>query len=311
MGEMYAPSWIVDGFHFSGMAPYHRNLGQEYDENGWAHIVEKESGFITGAKPRTNRVPRAGTAPGSYRGPSSREERIITLEGRTWTRTRQDRERAELALAGLCANPDELYEFRRATDVMDQTILVELDDAPMVEMINSHTLKWSFQFAAPDPRKLDTTWQQPVTGLPTAGSGGLDFSGGGLDIDPLYLDFGEPSQDGSVMVGNEGTTDSWPLFAVAGPVINPVIFEPATGSTLRYTGTIPRGQVLWINCAIETQRGVPGHGVFLDQSNRRGSLAVLGEWPRVGAMRTGYYQFFAADYNGDALMTCWFRSAWL
>lgn len=309
MGEQYAPTWTIDGFEFSGMAPYHR--GDEYDANGWAHVVTKETGWINGAKPRTNRTAKSGTAPGSYRGPASRDERIIVLEGITYCRTRQDRERAELALAKLCSDPRSLYEFRRQTDVYDQTLYVELDDQPLCDLVTSHELKWSFQWAAPNPCKYDTYWQQPITGLPGLGTGGLDFSGGGLDIDPNYLDFGTPGTSGFAQVGNRGTATAYPLFLIRGPVTNPVVFEPSSGIMLRYTGVVGAADELWINCDIDTQRGYPGHGVYLNNTNRRGQLAVSGGWPDVEAGHTGLYEFFASDYNAYASMQVWFRSAWL
>jgi hypothetical protein len=303
MGEMYAPTWSIDGFEFSGMAPYHRETG-EYDENGWAHVVAKETGWVNGAKPRTNRVAKSGTSYGSYRGPASRDERIVTLEGYTYCQTRQARERAEAALAGLCSNPRGLYEFRRQTDVFDQTLYVELDDQPMCDLVTSHEIKWSFQWAAPDPRKVSTYWQQPITGLPTQGTGGLD-------IDPDFLDFGSPGTSGFAQVGNIGTATAYPLFRIRGPVTNPVVFEPSTGSMLKYTGTVGETDELWINCDVESQRGYPGHGVYLNNANRRGALAITGAWPSVRPDRTGLYQFFAADYNAYASMQVWFRSAWL
>lgn len=310
MGEMYAPTWQIDGFEFSGMAPYHRETG-EYDANGWAHVVSKETGWVNGAKPRTNRTAKAGTSMGSYRGPASRDERIITLEGYTYCTSRQARERAELELARMCANPRQLYEFRRFTDVMDQTLFVELDDQPMCELVTSHEIKWSFQWAAPDPRKVSSYWQQPITGLPTSGGGGLDFSGGGLDIDPGFLDFGTPGTSAIAQVGNIGTETAYPLFRIRGPVTNPVVFEASTGAMLTYTGVLGVSDELWINCDIENQRGYPGHGVYLNNANRRGQLAISGDWPSVPAHRTGTYSFFAADYNAYASLQVWFRSAWL
>lgn len=299
------PTWTIDGFTLSGEAPYHLTA-DEYDDNGWATIVLKETGWISGAKPRTNRTPRAG-APGAFRGASQRDERIITLEGKTWTRTPEDRERAELALAGLCADGNRLYEFTRTTDTVQQTVYVELDDQPIVEMDNLNQVSWSFQFCAPDPRKFDTNWQQPITHLPTGRGIGLLFA---LDFED-GLDFGGSADESGALVGNRGTATSYPLFLVRGPVVNPVMVESATGATLTFTGALEASDVLAINCDYETQRGYPGHGVFLNNARRRGQLTLSGDWPEVPAGEVAHYQFRADDYNEFATMQVWLRSTWL
>lgn len=308
MGKI-APTWTVDGFTFNAEAPYLYNPS-EYDENGWASIVTKESGWISGPKPKTNRTSRTN-ANGSYRGPSYADERIITIEGKTWTRTPEDRERAEVAIAAICSNGAELYEITRTTETVQQTMYVELDDAVLVEMDNFNQIHWSLQFCAPDPRKFDAVWQQPVTGLPYGGGAGLDFSGGGLDFDPQFLDFGGASSSGHVQVGNRGNDTGYPLFVITGPVVNPQVFEPATGTTLRFTGTLEDSDVLTINCDISTQRDIPGRGVFVNNARRRGSLAVVGQWPSVPPGAVATYEYVADNYTASSTMQCFFRSAYL
>lgn len=297
-----APDWVIDGQLFPG--------GITRDDQGreWTIWRDGETGWQGAPKSRVAWVDRTNGS-GSFRTAAYRDGRNLTLKGTVWCPTADSREDTELTLAALCSDPQRLYEYRRTTTHYDQVTMVELDDAVLLtNPAGQLKLNFSFQFAAPDPRKHAYNWQTPQTGLPVLSSGGIDSDPDGIDSTG-GIDAGSADLSGQATVVNLGTAPAYPVFEIQGPCQTPVIYDRTTGATLSFSGSLDTGDVLMINADAFTALETPGHGVFVNTANRRTLLARRGDWPMVAPSSTATFAFSAATIT-DATLTVHLRSAW-
>jgi hypothetical protein len=110
------------------------------------------------------------------------------------------------------------------------------------------------QVVAPDPRKYSLSWQRADTGLPSHGTGGLRF-GDGLHFGTgRGLSFGRGHSSGAMLLRNDGTAPTAPLYILYGPLHRPRL-TVTTGrrtAALAYDGTLHEGQSLVIDPAVPT-----------------------------------------------------------
>lgn len=299
------PTWWIDDLWI--------RQGNSGDEYGRRWTVDKnpdgEQGWAGSPAPRVVRPARPNSH-GTYRGTAFRSERLITLAGAVWCPDVKTREYTELQLAALCSDPGRLYTYRRMTEAYDQTIDVELNDAPLVATQTLRSVKWSFQFAAPDPRKHSTGWQDPVVYPPTGGGSGLDYTEPGLDHSTPGLDYGTTQEIADAQVANYGTAPAYPVLTLTGPLDEAEVAHAESGRSIVYNASIAAGETVTINCDDQPQRGWLGHARV---SSQRGNVATLctvtSEWPVVDPQTVGSFRLLAGAAP-PASLTVSLRSAW-
>ncbi|MDX3661331.1 hypothetical protein PV646_28835 [Streptomyces sp. ID05-26A] len=302
--------WELDGLRF--------NAGIDDDGVEWG--VESEIGWSGTTAPKTIRTPRPG-GHGSYRGPVYRGERIVELTCFAVAETWEARRRAEHRLAALCSEPGLLYPLLCTEEIGDLTADVELDATidPIISR-GGYSLRFAIQVAAPDPRKYGP-WISGVAELPAQPTGGLDATtAGGLDATTAGgLDAGGVGPTGLVTVENTGRAPSSPLVqfdAGTADLVNPELADVVTGDVLRYTGTVPAGQSVWINTSEHPSQysGAvhPARSVLLGGPSgvdRGGLLALVGDWPAVAGQSSSTWAFRATSGAASARARIYLRAA--
>jgi hypothetical protein len=188
-------------------------------------------------------------------------------------------------------------------------LTVELDDAALkIEpWSDAQGFDWQLPLYAADPRWLDTNvlTAGPVT-VGGASSDGLDWaagSPGGLDWNagsPGGLDWGLSGVGGILSLANTGTAPTWPVFTIAGPVVNPSFTDPSTGDVIAYTGSVDLGQTLVIDTS-PFSRSVQLNGV-----DRFGLLASA-QWIEIPAASQVAIQFAG---TGTGTVTATWQNAY-
>lgn len=299
------PSWWIDDLYIA--------QGNSTDEYGRRWTVSQqpngEQGWSGSPAPRAIRPDRPNSH-GTYRGVEWRGGRVITLAGSVLCPDAATREYTEHQLSALCSDPARLYEYRRRTEAYDQTADVALSDAPLVQTITLYRTDWSFQFTAPDPRKHDHAWQEPVVYPPTGGSSGLDYSAPGLDHSEPGLDYGPSRELTEAKVANYGTAPAYPIFTIRGPLDDAEVQHAESGRSIRYHGSVLAGETVTINCDDHPQRGWLGHARI---SSQRGNVAALctvaWDWPVVDPQTVGTFRLLVGAAP-PASLTVSLRSAW-
>jgi hypothetical protein len=307
-GPTGRPTWdIGTGALRIVNANCHDTLGREWTVD---RHPDGEKGWAPPAGPRTQREDRP-EGHGAYRGPNWRKARIVTLSGKVWCPTTMLREQTELELAGLCSDEGRLYAYRRTTEAYDHAIAVELDDDPLISVVSPFLLAWSFQFAAPDPRKHDYAWQEPVWNPFVVSTGGLDDSGGGL------TDAGGGLDDAAGIGGplplqlmNSGTAPAYPFITLTGQIPQPRILHVETGAVFTYAVDIAPGEVITVNCDPFAARGVPAHSCL---SSVRGDVSALWtiepDWPVIAPRSPATFVLASSGAPGSQIKVGT-RSAW-
>jgi hypothetical protein len=302
--------WELDGLRF--------NDGVDADGVQW--VVESEVGWSGTTSPRTARTPRPG-GHGSYRSPVYRGERIVELTCWAAATTWEARRRAEHRLAALCSEPGRLYPLLCTEEIGDLTADVELDDVidPIIKP-GGYVLEFAIQIAAPDPRKY-APWISGEAELPDEPTGGLDATtAGGLDATTAGgLDAGGVGPTGLVTITNTGNAPSSPLVqfdAGTADLVNPELADIVTGDVLRYGGTVPAGQSVWINTSEHQSQHsglvYPARSVLLGGAegvDRGGLLALVGDWPVVAPLSETTWAFRATSGAISARARIYLRPA--
>ncbi len=298
----------------NGFTLYHRIPGgpAPADADGVEWVTEKLTGW-GGAGVRAARAARPLGRHGSFRGQSSRTERIIGLTFAV--STPYDRPEMGPALdrrvAAMCADTSRLHTLT-VDDPWSGPLSadVELDDEILPEWVSRWTMRHSAQFAAPDPR-LHGPWITYETPLPEPPVGGLNFTAPGLNFTAPGLDFGTPGSPGTVMVPNPGTADAAPVLELVGPLPDAQVICMETGVRASFTQPVEAGHSMWINCDEFPALGLPGLSVLLDaQSDRRRWWTVPRGWPLIPAGGSVTFALRSSAYNPDAKLRVRVRSAW-
>jgi hypothetical protein len=290
------PTWRIDGMTFPGQ--------HKVDDQGreWVILRDGETGWQGSPGARTDRTDRPYSH-GAFRGAAFRKERILTLKGRVWCPDEDSREETERELSALCSDPAQLYEYRRTTDRYDQVVHVELDDEVLISNpVGVLRLDFSYQFAAPDPRIFDYSWQEPISTVAVSSVDGVDWF---TDVDwSTGLDFGFSTTASSLSkVANYGTAPAFPLFRLKGPLANPGIFHVESGVVIRYNSQIAEGEYVVINCDTNPQRGWDGHTCYSTLRGNVRSLLTRIDWPVVDPQTVATFQLQATGSSNSELMT--------
>lgn len=240
---------------------------------------------------------------GSWSSPVYLGARPITLTG---TVTAPDRPTLDGAL-------DQLYTAAALTDttltVWEATpkqAVVRRSGKVLAQYVTDRVATWSVLVTAADPRRYSTTLQSGTTGLP-ATTGGLVFPAA------FPLAFSATTVSGQINAANSGSMDTRPVLTIAGPVVAPVVsalYADGSVRQLAYSLDLASGDVLVID--------TDAHTVFLNGGvSRRRFMTVASGWPTIpaasptGAPGVVNYQFQSPTYNGTAMLTASWRSAWM
>jgi hypothetical protein len=178
------------------------------------------------------------------------------------------RERRELlALGGGGQYPmtvvDALGEGTRTVEV----------DSLVASPVRDAAFSWSLVVTACDPL---------LYGPATFGSTTLAAAAGGAGrVWPRVwpTDWGVPPgvTPGAIALANDGTASYFPRLRIDGPVPNPVVSMVETGDQITYSGTVPVGQFLDVDCArrrvMLAARSNPTAGVSM-----RHLVSSVGNW---------------------------------
>jgi len=121
-------------------------------------------------------------------------------------------------------------------------------------------IKSQLTFFCPDPRYYDNTTQTAsmTYTLPL-----------GRSYPRIYpLTYGGGSQTQTAPITNSGTTNTYPLITIYGPVINPVVGSTKTGQYLSFNYTMAQSDVLSINLLNKTilLNGNPARNLLIGSS---------------------------------------------
>lgn len=291
---MYEP-----GFVFGGMAV---QLGDivfgQVDAGGVAWRVGAEDGLLGWDSPevRSEMTVRQGDH-GAWADPVYLGERPVTLAG--------------LIDAPDKARLDDAMERLRAAVSLTDTPLVVYESVPkralvrrsgklLMTYITDTQATFSVLVTAADPRRYEVDEQSGTSGLPST-SGGLVF--------PVTFPvaFSAVTVSGEIRADNAGTFETRPVLVIDGPVAAPsVIAQYPDGSVrqLAYSQTLATGDQLVID--------TDAHTVVLNgDASRRRFLTAPSGWPVIPAKSSVLFQFRAASYNANALLTARWRSAWM
>lgn len=304
--------WLLDGRTLTG-----------YDAQSCRWITQRVRGWRGAAKPRTNRGAR-NLADGAWRGDAYRDERVITLDGTCRCPTPAARADAEERLAQWIPSGTGLVRLQRTGENgLPQLRYVELDDATDAIPKGPQWFDWSFQLAAPDPRKFTPAWSSATASVSSPSSGGVavgasgvtSHSGGGVPA-------GVAGTSSVATVVATGTVDNPLVFEIEGPVNGGasggiVITDTTAGAAvLRYRGNLGAGESVFINAddadaydVPGASGGIPGHGALLGTSSARSAVVVLGYWPTLPAGGSATYTL-SGDVGTGAGLTVHSRGAW-
>jgi hypothetical protein len=266
------------------------------DDTGCTYLVTEDSGWRSGAGFSNNRDKRA-FGHGEFRRPNYSTGLIASLEGSFWGPTPQARSAAERKLRAIGRDPHQLIRVIGSDALGDLFSDMELDGQPLVAVSQKRDGRFSFQFAAHDPRRYGSA----IGGSTTlqSSSGGLDWAtGGGLNWSP-GLNWGTVSSTGLITFVNTGTAETDPTFTVSSPtgtLVNPVITLQDTGQRLRYNGTLNAGDTLVISTS-EYSRSV-----LLNGSTDVRTRLDLAEWFQI-PVGSHTVLFTASNVNAAAELT--------
>lgn len=208
-------------------------------------------------------------AHGAWAGGAFMRPRNVGVEGLMLAASAAEAEAAIDQLIGRVS----LYEtvLTVTTQVGARWCNVRRSDQVIVDWLNPTTARWSFQVAAPDPRKFGTSLTAS-TGLPSS-SGGVSF--------PLTfpVTFNATTVTGQVTLTNPGNETGPLLIRIDGPtvpgetLVGPVVTHVSSGLSLVFSTSLTLGVGEFITIDPEVPE-VLAQG----QSSRNGWVTGRG-WP--------------------------------
>lgn len=242
-------------------------------------------------------------AHGRFDTPVWADERIVTLEGQILSQDR-DALLAELS-AGLVPGgmrAEELVVTRGGRTLSAR--------ARLTAFVTPTDTDWAFGLV---PFAIEWRCRDPLRyGDPTSTQTPFPTLRGGLEydlytdgtVDTGFLEYGEASDTGRIVIENPGTADTWPVFQVDGPV-DSAGFDIAvvgTDKRIRFSGPVSDGSALVIDSAAGT--------AVIDGSADRGGLVTFRDWFPVPAGGSVELAFIPLGSNLGAELTVVTRPAW-
>jgi hypothetical protein len=232
---------------------------------------------------------------GSWFAPVYLGSRPITLTGTITAPSAALLDAAFEQLLSACSLTDTTLIVN---DSIPRQATVRRSGKPVLVKVTDRIATYSLLVTAGDPRRYSTTLNQLSTALPSI-SGGLSLPA----TAPLALS--ATTVAGSIAALNSGSFATRPVFTISGPVSQPVVatlYPDGTVKALSYTGAdLAAGDQLVID--------TDAHTVQQGGASRR--RWISGAWPDIPAGVQVQFQFRAATYNANALLTATWRSAWI
>jgi hypothetical protein len=260
-------------------------------------VLTRLDGWFSPAGTRRNSTERLW-AHGSFSERGWRDQRVITVGGHIFTKTRTDAANMTDTLSAALADGTAGKFIVNDADLGYREATVYIEGTPAVEWDGGVDIFFMIDMVAPDPRKYGELLT--ATSLPAAPGGGLVFdlfTGANEGV----LDFGGADTPGTVTLENVGTADTAPVFTVSGYAPGFTITETLSGSRLVYTSTIAAGQTLVINAA--------DGSVLMDGYADRSAYLTRREWTRVPG-RTRQTYLFESPGSVGASLTLGISPAW-
>lgn len=164
--------------------------------------------------------------------------------------------------------------------------------------------EWAAEWRCADPLRYGDPVQQ-ITQFPRL-RGGLRYPlyTDGAGVTTGWLDYGEPSDTGRVVLSNPGTAPVPGQFQVAGPVAAAGfdIVQVGTDARLSYEGPVAAGSALVLD-------GATG-AVLIDGTADRAGRLTWRDWPVVPAGGQIELAFLPRGSRTDAVLTAVVRPGW-
>lgn len=274
------------------------------DTDGITWLLSRLDGWHGGVgvnSPRLNRPQGHGT----FAQPAFRQGRLVVIEGTALCDSRSVAAIAQRKLSALLADGSFGDLLVEDMDVESLTASVQLGAAPDVDWsLSGNVVRFQLPLYAPDPLR----YSDPIalsTGFPNL-IGGLryDLYTDGLGSTLGYLDYGEPSETGTVTLSNPGTADIPVLIQVVGPVDEAGfdVIQVGTGKRLTFEDPVGAGSTLVLD-------GATG-AVVIDGVADRGGRLTWRDWPIVPAGGSVELLFSPRGPRSEAQMTAVYRPGW-
>lgn len=248
------------------------------DVNGCEWVLSSIGGWDNSGAGvrRTDLARQDGHGSFSIRG--WRTGRSLAVSGAVLCPTRASAASVVQRLNSLLADGREQEMRVEDADLPSLSASVGLADMPVVDWSTpgGTVVNYAFELWAPDPLRYGDPVSQS-TGFPVL-RGGLEYDlyTDGV-VDTGFLEYGEASATGRLVLSNVGTADVWPVFQVDGQV-DSAGFEIAvvgTDQRIRFSGPVAPGSVLVIDSAA-------GSAVIDGDADRGGQLTFR-DWFTVPA----------------------------
>lgn len=249
--------------------------------DGTGYLIDdtgSSSGGLTGwygtPKPKVIYTAAISAAGSYFSALGYSDARTITIAGSLAFNDSATLLQALRSLAGICADPTQLYALQVTDDLGTLTTQVQRSGEILLKAIAPTAYAFNITLTAPDPRRYDIPNQANGSTPVPSTSSGLDWStGGGLDFSTGGgLNWGTTTSNGVFTLTNAGTADSWPTFVLQGPLTNPAIVNQATGQQISYGGTLGPSDTVTITTLPPFTRTVTLNG-----TDRR-SLLTSAQW---------------------------------
>ena len=227
---------------------------------------------------------------GSHSSPVWADERVVTVEGRSWDQENRDQVLWELQSRMTFDGGEEPLTVTAAGRTLTAAAqLLRCDPVMVAQDWGIGRFGWIAQWRCPDPLRYGLPGAPLSTGLPT--------SSGGLTYPLVYpLTYGVAGNSGRITIPNPGSAPASIVFDVSGPL--PAGFELSSGSQrLVYPVAVPAGQVITIDTAA-------GSVVAEGTADRRGNLTVA-DWLQVppGSALAVQFSSLGGAYDAAATVT--------
>lgn len=232
---------------------------------------------------------------GSWFAPVYLGARPLTLTGTITALDGPTLDGAIETMVAACAFNDTVLTVNES---IPKQATVRRSGKPIIQKVTDRIATYSLLVTAGDPRRYGTTLNSVSTALPSV-TGGLTLPA------TMPITLSATTVNGAIPASNAGSISTRPVFTVSGPVSQPSIstlYPDGSVKTLAYSGTdLAVGDQLVID--------TDAHTVQLGGASRRRWIA--GTWPDIPANTSVLFQFRAATYNANALLTATWRSAWI
>lgn len=259
------------------------------DANGCRWVNTGMTGIDDPPPVKGDQTPRPNDN-GSFDAPVYDDDRVGGWTGHVICPDRATRALAKLALAKVA---------RALRDGVD--LVAHMEDGGLYTMRAKRASGWSSGpfgplgwrysavFTCTDPYKYGPLVTTPPTALPAPGPGGLVFP---LFDGTGFMEFGPAGQTGQASLSNAGTTETYEVDTITGPVLGGLVLtELGTGRQLVYADDVPSGA----NLVIDQSTG----SVELNGADRSDQLDVA-QWWSVAGGTTSTVQFATLGVPGQA-----------